>query len=118
MSDPDLPMADSAAEDRNDTVLSPSAGGGRNPPAPAEAPDPYLAMIGHAACDPAVDFSVLDISMTPETRRRLRREAEDFITIALLAPDHFAAALAIMSDEVVEAIANALCRTVLTTVDS
>ena len=72
-------------------------------------------MIGRAACDPAVDFSVLDIPMTPETRRRLRREAEDFITIALLAPDHFAAALAIMSDEVVEAVANALCRTVLTT---
>ena len=116
MSDPDLLMADSAAEDRNDAVLSPNPGGGRNPSAAAG--DPYPAMIGRAACDPAVDFSVLDIPMTPETRRRLRREAEDFITIALLAPDHFAAALAIMSDEVVEAVANALCRTVLTTIDS
>jgi hypothetical protein len=114
MSDPDLPMADIAAEDRNDMVLSPSPGGGRNPQAPTGTPDPSLAMIGRAACDPAVDFSVLDIPMTPETRRRLRREVEDFITIALLAPDHFAAALAIMSDEVVEAVANALCRTVLT----
>jgi hypothetical protein len=118
MSDPDLLMADSAAEDRNDRVLSPSLGGGRNPPAPTGAPDPYLAMIGRAACDPAVDFSVLDIPITPETRQRLRREAEDFIAIALLTPDHFAAALAIMSDEVVEAVANALCRTVLTTIDS
>ena len=118
MSDPDLPMADSAAEDRNDMVLSPSPGGGRNPPAPTGAPDPYLAMVGRAACDPAVDFSVLDIPMTPETRQRLRCEAEDFITIALLTPDHFAAALAIMSDEVVEAVANALCRTALTTIES
>jgi len=115
MSDPALPMADSAADD---TVLSPSPSGGRNPPAPIGAPDPYLSMIGRAACDPAVDFSVLDIPMTPETRQRLRCEAEDFITIALLTPDHFAAALAIMSDEVVEAVANALCRTALTTIES
>ena len=117
MSDPDLPRADSAAKDRNDTVLSPSPGGGRTP-APARRPDPYLAMIGRAACDPAADFSVLDIPMTPETRRRLRREAEDFITMALLAPDHFAAALSIMSDEVVTSVANALCRTILTTIKS
>ena len=42
MSDPELPMADSAAEDRNDTVLSPGPGGGRNSLAPAGAPDRYL----------------------------------------------------------------------------
>lgn len=65
----------------------------------------------------AADFSVLDMPMTPETRRRLRREAEDFITTALLVPDHFAAALAVMSDEVVTSIADALCRTVLSTLD-
>jgi hypothetical protein len=117
MSDPELPMADSAAGLQNNTALTPSPGGGRNPLAPAGAPDPYLAMIERAACDPAADLRVLDIPMMPETRRRLRREAEEFITTALLVPDHFAAALAIMSDEVVTSIADALCRTVLTTID-
>jgi hypothetical protein len=65
----------------------------------------------------APDFSILDIPMTPETRRRLRREAEAFIESELLVPDHFAAALAIMSDEVVDAVAVALRVTVLTTID-
>ena len=65
----------------------------------------------------APDLSILDIPMTPETRRRVRREAEDFITRGLFAPDHFAAALSIMSDEVVTSVADALCRTILTTLD-
>jgi hypothetical protein len=63
------------------------------------------------------DLQILDIPMTPETRRRVRREAECFIEIAIYAPDQFAAALALMSDEVVVAVADSLCRTVLTTLD-
>jgi hypothetical protein len=62
-------------------------------------------------------LNILDLPMTPETRRRLRREAEALIEAALNLPDQFVAALALMSDEVVGEIADALCHTVLTTLD-
>ena len=62
----------------------------------------------------ALDFSLLDLPMTPETRRRLRREAESFIETTLNAPDLFAAAVALLSDEVVDAIAAAICTTAST----
>jgi hypothetical protein len=59
------------------------------------------------------DLRILDVQMTPKAQQRLRREAESFIEIALYAPDQFVAALALMSDEVVVAVADALCRSVL-----
>ena len=62
----------------------------------------------------ALDFSLLDLPMTPETRRRLRREAESFIETTLNAPDLFVAAVALLSDEVVDAIATAICTTAST----
>ena len=65
----------------------------------------------------ALDFSLLDLPMTPETRRRLRREAESLIETTLNAPDQFAAAVALLSDEVVDAIAAAICTTVLSILD-
>ena len=65
----------------------------------------------------ALDFSLLDLPMTPETRRRLRREAESLIETTLNAPDQFVAAVALLSDEIVDAIAAAICTTVLSTLD-
>ena len=50
-------MADSAAENRSDdTALSPSPGGGRNPLAPAGAPESLLAVIERASRDPNVNI--------------------------------------------------------------
>jgi hypothetical protein len=66
---------------------------------------------------PRASTSILDLQMTPETRRRLRREAESLIETTLNAPDLFAAAVALLSDEVVDAIAAAICTTVLSALD-
>ena len=62
--------------------------------------------------------SILDFSMTLETRRRLRREAESLIKMTLnTAPDQLVAAVALLSDEVIDAIAIAICTTVQSTLD-
>ena len=76
MSDPELPMADSAVQSPNDdTALTPSPGGGPNPLAPAGAPpvelgqaDPILAMIERAAKDPAVDIEKFERLMAMKER--------------------------------------------------
>lgn len=67
---------------------------------------------------PRASNSIFDIPMTPETRRRVRREAEGLIESTLnKAPDQLVAAVALLSDEVVDAIAVAICTTAQSALD-
>lgn len=79
MSDPELPMADSAdQEQRDDTALTPSPGGGANPLTPAGTPDPILAMIERAAKDPAVDIEKFERLMAMKERVESQRASLAF----------------------------------------